>query len=534
MKKLFAYLLVLVAIILLAKGGIMRSANIERRAIHADEGEQTHTFAQLFINGEYKYNPHGPHGPILYYWPLMFLDDADKATFETKDLRRTLLPLYPASALLIFFSAFFLYGRKKESRHEALAAGAIAAAFFAFSSLSLIYTTYFVQEVFFAFFATLSAASFYFLQKKPSVRTALLFGLSLGLMQSAKETSVFIVASILGAFACIFFLKNKADKILFFDRFKKFGAKKIIFGALAFLGGAFAVYALFYSSFGKNPQGIADGITSYVNHFLEKSSGAEHAKGFFYYFKLLLGQTSERVFFGETYIFMAFLLSTFAVFYKRNEAGIFIAIYTWLNLLILSAIGYKTPWLLLAPMYSMLVVCGLGMMDLFAMTRDFWKRRLPKLCHPLSLAFFALAGALLYFQMGLGKRAAISYASDPRNPFIYVHTLKDYENLVRRITQMSAAAEGEMKMLIAMRYSPSPLLWDAYRRCDTAVIRDDKNIPELSPYSIVVYDTTFDKNFENKFDDKIWLEEYVGLRENILLRVFVKRALFEKSIRENL
>ena len=46
----------------------MRDYNIENRIWHADESEQASTFADLLLNGDYEYNPNGPHGPTLYYY----------------------------------------------------------------------------------------------------------------------------------------------------------------------------------------------------------------------------------------------------------------------------------------------------------------------------------------------------------------------------------------------------------------------------------------------------------------------------------
>jgi hypothetical protein len=92
-----------------------------------------------------------------------------------------------------------------------------------------------------------------------------------------------------------------------------------------------------------------------------------------------------------------------------------------------------------------------------------------------------------------------------------------------------------LKVLIAMKNSPWPLPWQFARAGSTpAIVRDREKLGDISPYSIIVYDPEFDDIFNGRFDDDIWLEEYFGLRENLLLRVLVKRDVFEKSIEQTI
>ena len=65
MKKALCIIMLTAAF---AASFFMRDYNIENRIWHADESEQASTFADLLLNGDYEYNPHGPHGPTLYYF----------------------------------------------------------------------------------------------------------------------------------------------------------------------------------------------------------------------------------------------------------------------------------------------------------------------------------------------------------------------------------------------------------------------------------------------------------------------------------
>ena len=531
MKKLACILLVGLALFAVFKGGQMRMHNLETRAVHPDEGEQTWTFARLFLNGEYKYDPNGPHGPVLYYWPLMFLHDSDKASFDVKDLRKTLFPLYPVTAACIFLFAYAATrapnapGVKKNAT-PAFAAGAFAALLFAYSSLSQIYSTYFVQEAFFALFSLLFAYSFFYFWRRPSLWTALASGVSAGLLQVSKETSVFVYAAALAACMLVFALRPRREQLAAVELYRGMPFRRWALLALAAALPALAVYAAFNSSFGGNWQGVCDGVTSYFGHFVEKSASPAHSKGFFYYFELLAGRKSDYIFFGETGIFALALAGTVFAFAKRNDAARFTALFAWLGILLISAIGYKMPWLLFSPLCALCILGGIGAAGIFEIAfRPAWAATL------LKAALFAALLWTVHFQAGLARTASVKYPSDPRNPFLYVHTLKNSEGLVKRVADANRVMDGGLKVLVAMKNSPWPLPWQ-FLRAGTMpdIARTPDGVGDLSPYSIIVYDSDFDGIFSGRFDDGEWMEEFFGLRENLLLRVRIKRGLFEKSI----
>ncbi len=527
-KAIGAALIAMLALCVYA-GASMRLYNAETRAAHADEGEQTFTFARLFIDGEYKYNANGPHGPILYYYADAAMRGSDPGSFEIKDLRKTLLPVWALTLLLLLASPALSRDTAPNPKLSAappagFASGAFACALLCFSALSQIYSTYFVQECFFALFSLACAMAAFSFIKRPSFLAAAALGVSAGLLQCAKETSVIVFASAAaGAAAAMLAGPFRASAA---DAFRAAGAKRYAAMLAAAAACALAVYAAFYSSFGSNWQGLADGLKSYA-HFFEKSGSDAHSKGFLYYFTLLAGQRSQGPLFGETAIFALSIAGFFLAALRRNAFVVFASVFAWVNVLVLSLISYKTPWLMLAPVTAMCIPAGYAASSL-AFPRVRGAGRLANCA--ASAAGILLLGWLFSVQYSEARAASRNYPSDPRNPFIYVHTLRDSERLVKRIKACAKAAGPGFRALVLTKNSPWPLPWQLIRVGGVEFSSDASAAAAPGKFTMIVYDAPFDADMDGRFDDDEWLEEFFGLRENLLLRSRVRRGVFEKSI----
>lgn len=542
----FAYLVLFVAILI---GGFsLRMQNAQTRAIHADESEQASTFAHLLDGNGYKYNPNGPHGGTLYYYALLcdkitrpFVEtfpalELEKSNAQTKNidpekksdsttilfLRYTILAFSALTAIALLLSA----------RQMGMTAALAALACFALSCLTTIYSVYFVQETIFAFAILCFTLTSWRFLNSPNFVNALWLGLSAGLAQATKETSPIAFASAFGAVGVLTLasdeLKNKI-----FGALKLSNLSKSLFG---FIAGFALVFVAFYSSFGENPKGVLDAFTSYT-HFSEKSQSAEHTQEFLYYAKLLTLQKSSGVKFGEAPITIMFAIGAgvaiLGIFKRRKTSketpqkqekseyfALFVALCAIFNLLILSFIPYKTPWLALSPLVLMCIVAGFGFAKIAKIKNI--SARILLLCGVFSLA---------WWQFGLDKLATKRFHSDPRSPFIYTHTVTDFKNLIERIRNCSKVSEYKADIPVAFitRNSPWPAPW---------LLRDLKNvcfwgekIPQnIKIYQIVVCDATTEKMVSNTLDPKEYISEFFGLRENLPLTVFVQRKLFNDSI----
>ena len=144
MKKALCIIMLTAAF---AASFFMRDYNIENRIWHADESEQASTFADLLLNGDYEYNPNGPHGPTLYYFAfachqlpnIKYFDMAQEANVsadtpvqsKNDGLSIILLRKLLAPWLLIIFVCYLI-----GSVYSGTAAAWAACACFALSGLS--------------------------------------------------------------------------------------------------------------------------------------------------------------------------------------------------------------------------------------------------------------------------------------------------------------------------------------------------------------------------------------------------------------
>lgn len=498
----------------LFSGFSLRETNIANRAIHADESEQATTAMQLYDSGEYKYNPNGPHGPTLYYWANATQKKAS-AEIKIQDYRNALTPV------AVFALAWLILS----GRYIGRGASWGACACFAMSAIAQIYSGYFVHEIIFATLIYALAICVWQFACSPNIWLALATGTLLGLAQSTKETAIISYASMFLSFGVCAMLESRLRENIKWILWSKATPKL----AFAFILGAICTMVALYSSFGSNWGGVADAIKSY-SHFFEKAESQAHASGFFYYFKLLFWQKCEGAKFGELPIV---LLSIFgfalAIIYRKKSAWkCTFTIFAFLNalfaVLILSMITYKTPWLLLSPMMFICAVAGFGSAMLMSSKKII-----------LQIVGFVVLAALAFWQYKLSSNASLRYHSDPRNPYIYTHTVRDFDNLIKRVHSASKYSQYETDIPVAFVAKesmwPAPFLLRKYRNVG---FWSNDNIPQnLEIFDIIVCDYSTEKAIRKIIDKSKYDEEMYGIRKNLLLSVFIKKDILNKIISEN-
>ena len=488
-----------------------RDSNIRARAIHADEAEQATTAMLLRDSGKYEYNPNGPHGPTLYYWANA-VKMPDSQTASIADFRRSLAPVGVLVLAALIMSGMYV-GR---------GAAWAAAACFSMTAMGQIYSGYFVHEIIFALAVFAAALAVWRFACAPAAATALIAGLFVGLSQATKETAVISYAAMGISFCvCAALEKNIRDNL----KYALFSANAFKFGA-AFLCGFALVAVLFYSSFGSNWRGVLDAVKSYA-HFFDKSQSQAFASDFFYYFKLLTLQKSEGVWFGELPLSLLAVGGFAYALWRRTKYPwkCTFAIFAFLNafsaVLILSFIKYKTPWLLLSPVVFLCVPAGFAVASLL---KD--KKTL------LLISAYAAIAALGFWQYRLSGSAVAKYHSDPRNPFIYSHTVRDFSNLVSRIETAAKYSEYENDIPVAfiMKESPWPAPFNL-RRFRNAGFWSGGQMPnDISIFDVVVCDYATEKNVEKLLDASKYEREFYGLRKNLVLTLFIKKEIFDKIV----
>ena len=97
---------------------------------------------------------------------------------------------------------------------------------------------------------------------------------------------------------------------------------------------------------------------------------------------------------------------------------------------IFSLIPYKTPWNVLPFYVVAFALAGVGFATLVGLARSGVMR-----------SVLAAALALASFQLGWQAwRAAVTYAADPRNPYVYAQTVPDAVRMASRIRELCGAS----------------------------------------------------------------------------------------------
>ena len=503
----FAYIILLACVLIFAFSARLENASL--RLPHADESEQATTALKLLDGKGYKYNPDGPHGPTLYYYSLAKKICTGSENPDIAGMRKDML------FFTILLMCSYLLCSPMLGRFAAWA----ACGFLGLSGIAVIYSVYYVQETIFALAIFLTATSLWSFILKPSVRSAILLGLCAGFAQATKETTVIMFAGMFAALVllAVFAGKSSLEKI---PSLKK---------SLLYLGAAIAgfalVFAVFYSSFGSNPRGILDAVQCYV-HFLGKSQSEAHSAPFYYYFALLTTQKCEGVRFGEwaftaTFIF-GFICAWLGLKKRRDTRAcyaVFLGLSSIFSTLLLSAIPYKTPWLLLPVVGLMCPVSGYGLQFAAGYKNIF-----------IRIAVLLTICILAHFQIGADMKSSLRYHSDPRNPYLYSHTVPDFANLAARISQCVKFSDYKTDIPIAVITQNSPWPLPYYTR----ELRNAGywNFPpkNLGIFDVVIIDGASEQLVKPQLDDSLYEIEYFGLRENLPLTVRIKKELFNKIV----
>jgi uncharacterized protein (TIGR03663 family) len=454
--------------------------------MHADEANQAVKAGELLESGRYEYDPRDHHGPVLYYAALPLAWVRGQRTLAGLD--EVTVRLVPAIAgacgvLLLGLLASPL------GRWPSLA----AAAFMAASPPALYYSRYFIQEtllVAFTLAAFLCARRWW---AGGGGAWAVAAGAFAGLMQASKESAPVLLACALAAFAVSGRMPPRSA-------LARPGP-----AALAFLGAALAVAALFYSSFGAHLAGIRDALGYYRPAAARILSGETgHEKPWWYYLRLFAWQRSGGLTFEQAGFGVLALAGAGVALSGGTALVRWAAAYSALVLLVLSATPYKTPWLSvdLVPGFAILAAAALS-----AIARDRFGAAVA------TAAALAVLGMLSW----QADRVCRAYASDPRNPYAYVHSTPDVLK-IRPLAEGAVARtpDGPVRV-ISEEYWPLP--W---------YLRGMRNVgywsapPEACDGAVVVASADLAVAVAARLHGP-YDRAYLGLRPGFVLVVFTPR-----------
>ncbi len=425
---------------LLALGALwLRTHDLARRPMHADEANQGVKAGELLETGDYAFDPSDHHGPTLYYavLPLARIRGETTLAALTETTVRLVPALFGTLAVLLLLALTTPNPKLKTQNSEPWAFTPLAAAFLAISPPAAYYSRYFIQETLLLTFILAAFAATQRWWRTGHNGWALAAGASIGLAQATKATApLFLLAAAL-AFAATRPPRPAAARL----------TRPI---ALALFAAIF-IAAAFYTSFGQNLAGLNDAFATYTHAFTRAGGSSGHEKPWWYYLHLFAWLRDGGLTFHQL-AFTSFAVAGAAVawFARPSTHRALLrgaSLYTLLLLLAFSLTPYKTPW------HAIHLVPGLAVLAAGALV-----------ALPRGWLVAPLAAAALYLQFTQTKLVAFTRPADARNPYAYVHSAPD----VLKIRSLAEAAlarspDGVIRV-ISEEYWPLPWYLRGYSR----------------------------------------------------------------------
>ena len=525
-RSLFFFSIVVIAVVAL----IFRVSFLSDRPMHGDEAVNAVKVSELIEGDEYKYDPYEYHGPTLNYFSLItaWLYGANSFVDLNEEALRILPVLFGLFLLVIIYSL-----------RDALGAQAVlfSFVFIAVSPVMVFFSRYFIHELILVFFTATFIIGGYFYLKNPRIIWALIIGVSLGLMHATKETFVISISAIVLGLFFLFVQASKKNRLVILKSVR-------VSHLFLMLISAFFISTLFFSSFFKNPKGIIDSISTFVT-YADRAENSVHVHPWYFYFQLLFFyQYSDGPFFSEWIVLFLSLVGSFFGFRGELKYGNpkfirFLVFFTAVIIIIYSLIPYKTPWCLLSFYYGMLVLSGVGAVQLI---------------HLRNKSFRLISIGIIFLGvLHLGQQAYsmnFKYFFDSRNPYIYGHTSSDVPKIVEKIKLIASFDKGDLPVQIQV-YCPDndywPLPW--YLR-DYNVEYGDVVSEETPPAPIILIQPSMEDDLMRKLYElpepgqrELYMYlfynvddgtvDVMELRPSVELVGFVSRSLFEKYLQNN-
>ena len=505
---------VLIALALTAAIGL-RGARLAERPMHHDEANQAIKFGDLLERGDYRYDYRDHHGPSLYYLTLLSAWLSGRHTLASVDevtLRRVPVVFGAATILLLPLLSTGM-GR------TAVAAAAVLTAL---SPAMVFYSRMFIQEALFACFVLGFVIAVGRIATTGGRTWWILAGAAAGLAAATKETSAIVLPAALLACAAARWSLGSARP----PRALAPGHWRA--SALMGLAVAFVVAATFYTSFFAAPSAILEPLRGAGTYLARGIGPAAHAHPWHYYVHLLAYTSSGGLTWSEGLVLLLAVVGTAAGWRERNGSGpdaAFWTRYLACDLVIaggiLSLIPYKTPWNVLPFYVVALALAGGGFAALVAAPRSRAMRG-------------AVAAALTIASLQLGRqawRAAVTYAADPRNPYVYAQTVPDAVRIATRIRDLAALHQDGAAMRVSAIAPPDeqwPFPW--YLRSMPNVgywVTPDDAAALQAP--VLISSLEYTPALDTALGDR-YVSEFYGLRPDVLQALYVERGLWDRFL----
>ncbi|MBQ9448091.1 MAG: TIGR03663 family protein [Victivallales bacterium] len=487
---------------------IVNARIISVRPMHHDEANQAIRFGDLLEGRGYQYDPQGHHGPTLYYAtiPAARLAGARDIAHCTEATIRS-VPL-AATALLIL-----LIGCQGAIIGHLTAI--LAAALTAISAPFVFYSTYYIQEPLLVLFA--AAAMACIARWRPNQRRSPWLPLAaffIGLTAATKETWLITIFAMACAIVALAILYRKRIHLSRNDLKRQLPVFSI--AVAAFL----LPVIVLYSSFFTNWNGPADAVRGLFQGAAQ-SSQADFTQPWTYFIKRLIWhKTAPGPVWTEWPIIVAAIVGTVVAFLpklslKKRLPLQFLAIVAVVQLIVYSAIPYKTPWCILNVWQPIVILAAAGF-AVFLTIKNRWSK----------IICACILAAVAFQQIRQSQQTCGRYCADQRNPYVYSHTQRDLLNLVARVREITLdkpEADNAIVVATSSHQDAWPLPWYFRDRSDVEYRTDWPASPSRRPVFIIA---TPDLEVDLQIDGYVW--ETHSLRPNFFLFLGVRQDRWDE------
>jgi uncharacterized protein (TIGR03663 family) len=507
---------VLVALALTA-GLALRIARLAERPMHHDEANQAVKFGALLEQGEYRYDARDHHGPTLYYLtlPSAWLRGQQTLALLDEATLRGVPVVFGAATILLLPLLSPGLGRT---------AVVTAAILMALSPAMVFYSRMYIQEALFGCFALAFVIGVGRVATGGGLGWASMMGVAAGLAMATKETAAIVLPSAVAAAATAWWSVGAGrPPNALIDR-------HVGRATLVGLAAAAGVAALFYSSFLTAPGAMLEPLRGAGTYLARGLDPASHAQPWYYYLRLLTYTASGGLRWSEGLVLALAALGAVTA-WRRSDGSPpgsrfwprYLAANVVITGAIFSAIPYKTPWNLLPFYAGAFALAGVGFAALVNGSRSRVVRAV-------------LAAALAVGSIHLGWqawRASITYAADPRNPYVYAQTVPDAVRMAARIRNLSAIHPDGAQMQVSVIAPASeqwPLPWYLRAMPNVGYWTAPGDVLALQA-PVIVSSLEHTPALEKALGDR-YVSEYFGLRPELLLAVHIERGLWDRFLAE--
>ena len=498
--------------IALAAGLVFRLARLDARPMHHDEANQAVKFGALLERGEYRYDAHDHHGPTLYYLSLPAAKLRGQTTFASLDERtlRGVTAVFGAATILLLPLLAAGIGRT---------AVAASAWLLALSPAMVYYSRMFIQESLFACFTLAFVVAIGRWRREADLRGPR-WRASRQAWRSRprkRRLSCCRPRSSAGAMSWSSLLRNPSA-----------AGRSAIAVLVGHRDGRWRSPRCSTRRFSprRGPSSIRFAQpVPYLDRAIDPES---HVHPWHYYLGLLAYSSSGGLTWSEGLVLALAIVGAVTSWglpdRSRPERAFwarYFTCYVAATTAIFSAIPYKTPWNLLPFYVGAIVLAGIGFSTLLHTASS-------RVVRGAVVAAFVLASGHLAWQ---AWRASVTYASDPRNPYVYAQTVPDAVRMATRIRQLAALHPDGVRMQVSVIASPHeqwPFPW--YLRAMPHVgywTAPGDALALKAPVVVASMDHT--AVLDSALGDR-YVSEFYGLRPEVLLMLYVERGLWERFL----